>query len=63
MVYPKTHALSDLTWHAQVSHQAARANKEELWVYSQNFRKAHIIPRASSCSSWLRNPGLGAPRH
>ena len=22
----------------------------------------HIIPRASSCSSWLRSPGLGAPR-
>ena len=30
MVYFKTHALSDLTWHAEVSHQAARANKEEL---------------------------------
>ena len=40
IVYPKTHALSDLTWHAQVSHQAARANKL-LGFVRRNSRFIH----------------------
>ena len=59
----------DSTWHAQVSYQAARANKL-LGFVRRNSRfihsipiKAHIIPRPNACSPWLRNPGLGAPRH